>query len=100
MIKAQKKCGKLVIKDFSYQYIPEGYCEVHKISGLITNRDNSWLWVDYSAIVIFYFVHAVDDMPLGAVIAVWANNINLKKELVHEYSFKIIFLKDLFILHG
>ena len=45
---------------------------------MITKRDNSWLWVDYSAIVIFYFVHAVDDVPLGAVIAVWANNINLK----------------------
>ena len=68
--------------------LPECYCEVHKISGLITNCDNSWLWVDYSAVVIFYLVHAVDDVPLGAVIAVRADNINLKNEWIHEYRFK------------
>ena len=58
--------------------LPEGYCEIHKVSGLITNGDNSWLWVYYSAIVILHLAHAVDYVPLGNIFAVRANNVNLK----------------------
>lgn len=68
--------------------LPEGYCEVHKVSGLITNGDNSWLWVYYSAIVILHLAHAVDDVPLRNIFAVRANDINLKINKFHENLLK------------
>ena len=46
---------------------------------MITDGDNSRLWIDDSAVVILYPVHAVDDVPLGAVWALGADNIDLKK---------------------
>ena len=66
--------------------LPECDCEVHKISWLITDGDNSRLWIDDSAVVIFYPVHAVDDVPLGAVWALGAYNIDLKKFNI-KYNF-------------
>ena len=53
---------------------------------MITDGDNSRLWIDDSAVVIFYPVHAVDDVPLGAVWALGADNIDLKKFNI-KYNF-------------
>ena len=55
---------------------------------MITDGDNSRLWIDDSAVVILYPVHAVDDVPLGAVWALGADNIDLKK-LNKKVEYKI-----------
>ena len=59
--------------------LPECDCKVHKISWLITNGNNPWFRIDYSTIVIFYLVHAVDDVSFCTIYTTWADNIDLKK---------------------